>query len=100
MARFDVHPTPRGGRGYVVDVQAGLLEDLGTRVVAPLLSERAAPKLIRDLNPVFEIDGKPHVMVTQAIASVPTKELGRPVASLAGHRDEITRALDILLIGF
>ena len=39
-------------------------------------------------------------MLTQAIASIPAKELRRAVASLDGRHDEITRALDILLLGF
>lgn len=65
----------------------------------PLLPEDAAPKPINELNPVFELDGKRHVLVTQAIASVPGRELKRAVESLAEQHDRITRALDILLLG-
>lgn len=101
MARLDVHPMPGKGRdGYVVDVQADLLSHLATRTVVPLLPEDRAPKPISDLNPVFEIRGKRHVMVTQAIASIPGRELKRPVASLTEQHDRITRALDTLLLGF
>lgn len=101
MARLDVYPMPgRSGRGYVLDVQADLLNHLGTRAVVPLLPQAGAPPPIRDLNPIFEIGGEPHVMVTQAIASVPVKELGRAVASLDGRHDDVMRALDILLTGF
>jgi toxin CcdB len=101
MARFDVYPTPgRDGRGYVLEVQADLLNHLRTRAVVPLLPRANAPPPIRDLNPVFEIGGEPHVMLTQAIASVPIKEFREAVTSLKDCRDDITRALDILLIGF
>ncbi len=100
MARHDVHPMPGKGDGYVVDVQADLLSGLATRTVVPLLPESAAPKPIRDLNPVFVILGKPYVLVTQAIASIPGQELKGAVASLTEHHDRITRALDILLVGF
>ncbi len=101
MARLDVHPIPgKGQEGYVVDVQADLLSHLATRTVLPLLPEGAAPKPISELNPVFEIGGKRHVLVTQAIASIPGRELKRAVASLAEQHDRITRALDILLLGF
>lgn len=101
MARLDVHPMPGKGReGYVVDVQADLLSHLATRTVVPLLPEEAAPKPISELNPVFEIGGKRHVLVTQAIASIPGRELKRAVASLTEQHDRITRALDILLLGF
>lgn len=101
MARLDVHPMPGLGRaGYVLDVQADLLSHLATRVVVPLLPEGSAPKPISELNPVFEIGSERHVMVTQAIASIPRGELRRMVGSLTDHHDRITRALDILLIGF
>ena len=49
---------------------------------------------------VFDIDGVPHVMLTQAIASVPARELRRSIASLDQQRDQITRALDVLFLGF
>jgi toxin CcdB len=101
LARLDVHPMPGKGRdGYVLDVQADLLSHLSTRTVVPLLPEDAAPKPISELNPVFEIRGRRHVMVTQAIASVPGRELKRAVASLTEQHDQIIRALDILLLGF
>lgn len=100
MPRLDVHPLPGRGSGYVVDVQADLLSHLSTRTVVPLLPESAAPPPIRELNPVYEIRGARHVLVTQAIASIPGRELRRPVASLAGHHDSITRALDLLLVGY
>jgi toxin CcdB len=97
MARFGVY---RIGTSLVLDVQAELLDALATRVVVPLLAEDRAPKPIRDLNPVFEIEGTRCVMATQALAAVPVKELLRCGVSLSAHRDEITKALDILLTGF
>lgn len=102
MPRLDVHRIALGGsrEGYVVDVQADLLAHLATRTVVPLLPESTAPPPIADLNPIIEIDGTPHVFLTQAIASVPTRELKRVVASLADRHDAVTRALDTLLIGF
>jgi len=101
MARLDVYPVPSKSRGrYVVNVRADLLPHLATRTVVPLLPEDVAPKPIRDLNPVFELLGESYVMVTQAIASIPGRELKRSVASLNGQHDQITRALDILLLGF
>lgn len=100
MARLDVHPMPGKGEGYVVDVQAELLVHLSTRVVVPLLPEEKVPQPISELNPVFEIKGKRYVMVTQALSAVSGKELKRPVMSLNARHDCITRALDLLLVGF
>lgn len=100
MARFDLHAMPGGkAEGYLVNVQAELLTVITTRVVLPLLPADAA-RSATQLNPVFEIDGKNHVLVTQAISAVSTAELKKVVGSLAGGRDEITRALDLLLTGF
>ncbi len=94
MARFDVHLL----RSFtqVIDVQANLLSPLATRVVVPLLPQAALPKPIRDLNPVLDLAGAPHILLAQAIASVPRAELGAPIATLAAHQDAITRALDTL----
>jgi toxin CcdB len=108
MARLDVYPMPgksgpmsdNSGHIYILDVQAELLSQLHTRAVVPLLPLADAPASIKELDPVFEIDGEPHVMVTQPIASIPAKELRGTVASLGRHHDEVTRALDILLLGF
>ncbi len=102
MARFDLYRMPGKGRdGFVVDVQADLLDQLATRVVVPLVPLGDAPPPIRDLNPVLEVEGRPHVLLTQALASVPLRELPRPVVgSVEDHRDDITRALDLLLTGF
>ncbi len=101
MARLDVYPMPgRGRSGYVVDVQASILDRLGTRVVVPLVPLSGAPTPIKELNPVFDIAGEPHVMLTQAIAAVQARELNDRHLSLDAHHDAITRALDILLIGY
>ncbi len=100
MARLDIYPMPGAGRGgYVVDVQARLLDHLATRAVIPLLPLSDAPPPIKDLNPVFDIEGTPHVLLTQAIASVPVRELRRAIASLDQDHDRITRVLDVLFLG-
>lgn len=101
MARLDVYPRPgRDRRGYVLDVQAGLLANLTTRTVVLLLPAQDLQKPIRELNPIFTIRGERHVMVTQTIATIPAKQLGQAVASLDADHDEVTRALDILLLGY
>jgi toxin CcdB len=101
MARLDVYAMPgAAGRGYVIDVQASLLDHLASRAVVPLLPLAQCPPPITELNPVFEIDGTPHVMLTQAIAALPVRELRKPVTSLDRQHDAVTRALDILLIGY
>ncbi len=101
MPRLDVYAMPtKGGPGYVLDVQADLLSALATRTVVPLLPVSSAPKPINELNPVFEIQGEQYVLIPQAIASIPSRELKKPITSLAAFHDTVTRALDILLTGY
>lgn len=99
MARFDVFPNPEG-RGFLLDVPANLLDGLNTRIVVPLMPASAAPLPARRLNPVFDIEAEPHVMVTQFMAAVPLALLRAPVASLVGRDAEIGNALDMLFVGF
>lgn len=99
MARFDVYDAP-GGLGYLLDVQADVLSALNTRVVVPLLPLDEAPLPARQLNPVFEIEGRAHVMVTQFLAAVPRGLLSAPLANLGSEDGQIMAAMDLLLVGF
>ena len=99
MARYDVYSVFPGGI-LVLDVQADLLGNLGTRVVVPLLPKPGTPTPLRDLNPIFDVAGNQYIMVTQAIASVPLKSLHTLITSLSEHQDVITRSLDMLFSGY
>ncbi|AUN96208.1 CcdB family protein [Pseudazoarcus pumilus] len=99
MARFGVYRNP-SGRGYLLDVQADLMSHFNTRVVIPLLPLDLAPKPASTLNPVFEIEGLAHALVTQYMAAVPVALLRQPVESLGEHRSEVVAAIDLLLQGF
>lgn len=100
MSQFAVYPMPGRRLGYVVDVQSHLLDGLATRVVVPLLPLTDAPKSpVRTLNPIFAMGGIPCMLMAQNIATVPLKQLGAPVGSLAAERDDVVRAIDALLSG-
>ncbi len=99
MAQYDVFPNPTGD-GYMLDVQNDLLEGLNVRTVVPLLPQGNAPIAASRLNPVFEIEGAPHLMMTQYIAAVPASILKAPVGDLSTKFDAITSALDMLFHGF
>ncbi len=96
MAQFDYY---RFGPGYLLDVQADLLDGLNSRMVVPLLPETEAPKPAKRLNPVFTIDGITVVMATQFMAAVPTAELTDKVGSLTHWHDQIKPAIDMLFDG-
>ena len=99
MARHDVY-THRGGDGYLLDVQADLLDVLVTRIVVPLLPIATAPKPATRLNPVFYVDGIEVVMVTQFVSAVRLSVLGEKRGSLAREHDSIVAALDMAFHGF
>lgn len=98
MAQFDVYRNP-GGDGFLLDLQANLLDELSTRVVAPLIPVAKFRRPAKRLNPVFVIARQRCAMATQYMAAVPVRELKDSVANLTGRRDEIVGAVDMLLSG-
>jgi toxin CcdB len=99
MARYDFYRNT-GGEGYLLDVQSDLLERLDTKVVVPLMPPDMAPVPARRLNPIFRIDGKDHVMVTQFISALMASELQATEGNLTRYHDDIVAALDMLFQGF
>lgn len=97
MAQFDIHRTP--GAGLVLDCQNASLAHLGTRVVAPLIPMGRVPSARDRLHPVFEIGGQPHLLATHLVATMPAKELGPVISSLASEHYAIVGAFDRLLTG-
>ena len=84
---------------WLLDVQSDHVSGLPTRVVVPLLPAAKAP-VASELNPLLVIDGDRFALMTELLAAVPRRALGRPRHSLAHERDAITRALDLLFTGF
>lgn len=99
MAHYELFLNPAGS-GYLLDVQSDLLDALNVRAVVPLLPQDAGLIAASRLNPVFEIDGAAHLMMTQYIAAVPISILKAPVGDLSAQHDMITSALDMLFHGF
>ena len=96
--QFDVHRNRAGSSEYapyLLNIQADLLADLDTRVVVPLI----LVPLFGRLHPILSIENEQVVMATHLVAAIRRTELGAPVTSVRDQRDEIVRAVDILLIG-
>ena len=83
----------------MVVIQSDLLDELATRVVAPLLPRGAGGRGLRSLNPELTIGDETLVLMPQLLATLTVAELGEQVGSLEHRRDEIVRALDALLSG-
>jgi toxin CcdB len=99
MARFDVYANP-DGNGYLVDVQADLMNHLNSRLVIPLVRSNIAPTPIKVLNPIFQIEDAAYLMLTQQMAAVSVQILKRPVLNVNNRRDEVVAAIGLLLQGF
>ncbi len=99
MARFDVYPNPQGD-GYLLDVQSDLLGQLNTKIVVPVMPLADAPQPAKRLNPIVQIDGDDHVIVTQFMAAVPASMLKTASTNLIDRADDITNALDMVFFGF
>ena len=99
MERYNVYPNPSGA-GYLLNVQADIMQPFNTRVVVPLMPLSEAPKPAKTLNPLFDIGGVQYVMVTQYMAAVSANELKNAAFSLQHRHDEIVAAIDFLFHGF
>lgn len=97
MAQFDVHRLP--GDSFVVDCQSDSLSHLTTRVVAPLMPCAGAPAPTTRLHPVILFKGEPFLLATHLLTALPTRDLGRTIASLTAEEYVIKNALDMLLSG-
>ena len=98
MAQFDVYRI--AGYGLVVDCQNDVLDDLGSRVVAPLRDADDVSVSKSRLNPLVTVDGANYRVGTQFLRAVYRKQLSDRVGSLRIHEYEIKAAIDMLVSGF
>ena len=97
MARLDVRRlTQVRGVALVVEMQAELLDDIKTVIVAPLVPVRQLPPIV-EVNPVLEFDGKRMALRLEQLISIPRSRLGATVGNVLTHEYHIMRALDRLL---
>jgi toxin CcdB len=101
MAQFDLVRHPRSKRyPFLLDLQADLLRDLATRVVAPLTPvKRLRGKPIGRLNPIVEVEGTAYAVLFQELAALPVAALGTVAGTLHARRAELIGALDLLFTG-
>lgn len=103
MAQFSVYQNTNASTKktfpFLLDIQSDLLNDLRTTVVIPLSPLSSSEKPISRLCPIVEIDAKKYVAMSQQLAGVERKILGKPVADLLAYRSDIIAALDFLISG-
>jgi toxin CcdB len=101
MAQFDLFRHARNKRyPFLLDLQADLLRDLATRVVAPLTTvKRLRGKPIGRLNPIVEVEGTEYAVLFQEMAALPVTALGATAGNLRTRHAELIAALDLLFTG-
>ena len=102
MAQFDVHAS-RGETARlapsIVTLQAGLLADLQTVVVAPLHLPKTLTHPIDGLHLAVAFKGKSYLLAIEQLISLPRAVLGRPTGSLLADQAAIKRSIDLLFFG-
>ncbi|MES5099936.1 CcdB family protein [Agrobacterium sp. BA1120] len=98
MARFDIYRLKSGA--LVIDLQATIIDNLDTRVVAPLLSFEEFPKPILRLNPKLEVAGKTVIMVTHMLGVISVRDIHETIGRFSDDDHAIMAATDFLFQGF
>ena len=102
MRQYDIcRNKDRGSRNripYFVVLQADLLSELATVIVAPLRPNRTSV-VIRRLNPLIEIDGKSFFVTMQDLAGIPRASLGPVTANVIAKHREFVAAIDLIFTG-
>lgn len=87
------------GGSLVVVLQSDLLDQLRTRVVAPLVRAGSVQRVMPTLNPSVTVGDETYIVMPQLAATLTRAELGTRIGSLDMMRDDIVHAADALLSG-
>ncbi|HSC18758.1 MAG TPA: CcdB family protein [Rhizomicrobium sp.] len=102
IRQFDVFRNPirsgREDRPYVVSLQHSHLDELRSRVVAPLVRERVIKPGAR-LTPRVTVRDEPLHFLPTELVTLSTKYLQTPIANLEEYRRQIVDALDMMFLG-
>ncbi len=99
MAQFDIYEGRGEGIEFLIDLQHDMLNNLSTRIVAPLVSPETVGPPMRTVNPRISVGGEQYILMTQLLAAIPISTLNGPVGSGQTQREEIVAAIDLLFTG-
>lgn len=100
MAQFDVCRHRSRSDILLLNVQHDLMDQLKTRLVAPLLPESVFGRPADRLNPVFDVLDERYVMDTANLVGFPLSRFGAQVDNLSSETERIIGAIDFLTCGF
>lgn len=85
---------------YLLDIQSNLLDEVRTTVVIPLTPMATGSNIaLSKLCPIFDLEGKKYIAMTQLLAGVDRKSLGKEIYDLSEYRQEIIAAMDFIISG-
>jgi toxin CcdB len=96
VRQFDI--VELSDRSLALLLQADLLDDTLTRVVAPLVKATLLKPTVR-LHPIFRIGRHDYVVLMDQLAAIPRNEIGKSLSSMRDREWDIRRALDLLFVG-
>jgi hypothetical protein len=96
MRQFDIVRLKDGQ--LVIILQADLLDDRETRVVAPLFPSNLIVPTPR-LHPIIRVGRKNYLLATEKLSAVATRDMESVQGSVADREYEVRRALDLVFAG-
>ncbi len=98
MRQYDVCRLKGRKDQLVVVLQHDLVDDLETRVVAPL-TDKPYQRLIAGLRLAVDFEGAKLVLQIDRLAAIDRRELGSVTGNLAAEEERIKNALDLVFLG-
>ena len=80
-----------------VVLQDDQLSDLATRVVAPLIAIRDHD--VDRATIAVQVEDIRYIVAVHLLTTVPTRNLGRPIANLGSHERALKNAIDLVFFG-
>lgn len=104
MAQFHVYENPNPSSHkhypYLLDIQSDLLSELHTTVVVPLCPAALTKDMqISRLNPDLKLNGDIYIAMTQELAGIERRRLGKEVGDLSPFREQVMAAIDFMISG-
>ena len=99
MQQFDVCRLKSPATGLVLILQHDIVDDLSTRIVAPL-SDKPHRHLIERLRLPVVLDGNRFVVQLDRMAAINRQAIGDRVGNLASEEQRVKNALDLIFFGF
>ena len=99
MSRFHLYAGNEGDV-YLLDLQTDFLSHYNSRIVAPVVAEADYDGATAGLNPVIDVKGGAHVVLTHLLSAVPAQTLSNDLGDYSAQADQFTRALDLLFQGY